>query len=202
MKFYEMWSWLAAGSATASLGAWKQSSAELPPRATWGAFSMSLPDTRIVRLVHPLDDRFNGSRRRDRPETLVRCLAMSTSRRSVSFLRMDAPFGACEFFFSNLRESKIERRKDEGPGTRNCATGRERDYRKMAARGLCSRTRPPRKSGRDAAEIATDNGTQRAPFVLAGKSAGKRQKYAAATNRQHGFVDATALPRIYAEQDT
>ena len=59
MKFYEMWSWLAAGSATASLGVWKQSSAELPPRATWGAFSMSLPDTRIVRLVHPLDDRFN-----------------------------------------------------------------------------------------------------------------------------------------------
>jgi hypothetical protein len=30
-------------------------------------------------------------------------------------------------------------------------------------------------------QIASDNGTQRAPFVLAGKSAGKKQKYASAT---------------------
>jgi hypothetical protein len=41
---------------------------------------------------------------------------------------------------------------------------------------------------RDAAGVASDIGTQRAPFVLAGKSAGKKQKYASATNRQLGFV--------------
>jgi hypothetical protein len=92
VKFYETWSSLAAGSATASLDVWKQSSAELPPSATWAGFSMSLPDTRIVRLVHPLDDRFNGSRRRDRPETLVRCFAMSTSRRFSVFLMNGCAF--------------------------------------------------------------------------------------------------------------
>ena len=68
----------------------------------------------------------------------------------------------------------------------------------VSSSGTCAR---PEVFG-IAAEIASVIGTQRAPFVLAGKSAGKRQKYAAATNRQHGFVDATALPRIYAEQDT
>jgi hypothetical protein len=40
-------------------------------QTTWAAFGMSLPDIQIVRLVNPFDDRFNGSRRLDRPETLV-----------------------------------------------------------------------------------------------------------------------------------
>jgi hypothetical protein len=66
---------------------WKQSSAELPPvQTTWAAFGMSLPDIQIVRLVNPFDDRFNGSRRLHRPETLVHCFAMSTWRRFSVFL--------------------------------------------------------------------------------------------------------------------
>ena len=48
---------------------------------------------------------------------------------------------------------------------------------------------------RDAAEIASDIGTQRAPFVLAGKSAGKKQKYA----RLHAQVDSVVA---FQESDT
>jgi hypothetical protein len=47
-----------------------------------------------------------------------------------------------------------------------------------------------------AAEIASVIGTQRAPFVLAGKSAGKKQKYSSATTRQLGLVNGAASGEI------